>query len=107
MIGISFRFPQENPLARLGAENVFTLAVDERPRSIFLWCARTERQLAQIAKSWQDRPVHSQLICSAGTYGSPTLADLLPNRIHVVPMLGVFLAQPLPLCRTRYYKIEP
>jgi hypothetical protein len=33
-VGISFRLMPENPLARLGAENVLALVVDQDPRSV-------------------------------------------------------------------------
>src|ERR1700722_2980284 len=51
--------------------------------------------------------MYSQLIFRTGTYCSPTFTDLLPNGIHLVPMLWIFLTQPLPLRRARDDKIEP
>src|SRR2546423_1242346 len=48
-----------------------------------------------------------KLIFLSGTHRSPTFDYSLPNRIHIVPIFWVFLAQPFALSWTRHHKVKP
>src|ERR1700732_1763323 len=107
MVRISFWLPQEDPAAWFGAEYILAPVLGENVRRILARATRAQRKLTQIAKCRHGSAMHGELICSAGTSRSPPFNHLLPNSIYIVPIFGVFLAQPFPFRRTRYHKIEP
>src|ERR1700692_3784014 len=107
MAGITLRLAEEDPATRLRAENVILVLKQKNIRSILLRSSSTERQLAKVAKRWQHCSVHRQFVLIPRTHGSPVPTDCFPYCVHFIPVLGIFLAQPLALIRNRQDEVEP
>src|ERR1700681_3395979 len=107
MVCVSLGLTQKDPAAGLRAENIVFALVLQHVGRIVAWSSGAQRQLAEIAKSRQDGPKHRALFIRTGTHGLPSLSDAFPHRVHVVPVLWIFLTKPFPIAGAGHHKIEP